>query len=494
MANIQVNQLSFAYPGSFDNVFKNVNFSIDSTWKLGFIARNGRGKTTFMRLLTGDYSYHGNIRTSVSFEYFPYVLNHPDYYVIDALTEQFPEIATWQIKRELSLMGFGDDIDYRVFNSLSYGEQTKIMLAVLFAKESAFLLIDEPTNHLDREGRDSVASYLASKSGFILVSHDRAFLDRCIDHVLVINKATIDTQKGNFSSWYQNKRYQDQFECNQNSKLKRQIDDLNQAAKRTAQWSDAVEETKIGYGPCDRGAVGKKAAKLMKRAKATEARVLRLASEKEKLLKNIEPHFALKIHSLDYHKERLVDAEHLQMRYDDTVVNQPTSFVINRADRVALVGVNGAGKTTLLKVLLEQHQSYDGVLRKGSQLTISYVPQGTDHLTGNLRDYCLHFVLDEGLFKSILHKMDFKTVQFDKPLENFSAGQKKKVMLARSLCQKAHLYIWDEPLNYIDVFSRIQLEEVLLNYQLTIIFIEHDQSFVDKVATKTIKLQSLLMG
>lgn len=123
--------------------------------------------------------------------------------------------------KELSLIEVNEDALYRPFNSLSNGEQTKVLLAVLFLKENSFLLIDEPTNHLDLRTREIVSNYLKGKKGFILVSHDRVFLDNCIDHILSINRTNIEIQKGNFSSWWANKQLQDNYELAQNERLKR---------------------------------------------------------------------------------------------------------------------------------------------------------------------------------------------------------------------------------------------------------------------------------
>jgi lincosamide and streptogramin A transport system ATP-binding/permease protein len=121
-------------------------------------------------------------------------------------------------------------------------------------------------------------------------------------------------------------------------------------------------------------------------------------------------------------------------------------------------------------------------------LKISYVSQNTANLSGTLTDYILCNYLDESLFKAILRKLDFSREQFEKRLEDFSEGQKKKVLIAKSLCEQAHLYIWDEPLNYIDVLSRMQIETLLLEYQPTILFVEHDSAFCSNIATKTIQL------
>ncbi|MNR03233.1 putative ABC transporter ATP-binding protein YheS [compost metagenome] len=124
----------------------------------------------------------------------------------------------------------------------------------------------------------------------------------------------------------------------------------------------------------------------------------------------------------------------------------------------------------------------------GSQLQISYVSQDTSHLQGNLTDYARNHGIDESLFKAILRKLDFSRVQFEKDISSYSGGQKKKVLIAKSLSEKAHLHIWDEPLNFIDVISRMQIEELLLEYAPTMLFVEHDKEFCNRVATKIVEL------
>ena len=124
----------------------------------------------------------------------------------------------------------------------------------------------------------------------------------------------------------------------------------------------------------------------------------------------------------------------------------------------------------------------------GNGLKFSYVSQNTDTLQGNLSVFAKNNGIDESLLKAILRKLDFSREQFDKDISDFSGGQKKKVLIAKSLCEKAHLYIWDEPLNFIDIFSRIQIENVILEYKPTLIFVEHDISFREKIATKVVNM------
>ena len=173
MAQICVSNLTFCYEGSFDNIFEDVSFVIDTDWKLGFIGRNGKGKTTFLNILSGKYHYQGNISTSTVFDYFPYQITQQqkEQCASEFLAELKPGCEEWRVIYELDKLQTSAEILYRPFGTLSFGEQTKVMLAVLFAEDNDFLLIDEPTNHLDHEARQIVKKYLADKKGFILVSH-----------------------------------------------------------------------------------------------------------------------------------------------------------------------------------------------------------------------------------------------------------------------------------------------------------------------------------
>lgn len=492
MSLISINHLTFRYDTSYDNIFDDVSFQIDTDWKLGLTGRNGRGKTTFLKLLMGEYEYGGAIRASVAFDYFPYEAADKAWDTLAVIEGIVPGLEFWKLQRELSLLEVEEETLYRPFGTLSNGEQTKVLLAALFLKESNFLLIDEPTNHLDMEAREKVGRYLNSKKGFILVSHDRAFLDQCIDHILSINKSNIEIQKGSFSAWQQNKDRQDRFELAENEKLKKEIKSMAAAARRTSDWSDKVEKTKngtrlSGLKP-DKGYIGHQAAKMMKRSKALEARQENAMEEKSGLLKNIETADSLSIKPKIYHSEKFAEAENLSILYDGRMVVKGVNFAIHAGDRVALTGKNGSGKSSILKLLMGEDIDFKGSFRMGSGLITSYVPQDTSFLQGNLKDFARRESIDDSLFRAILRKLDFSRVQFDKDMTEYSEGQMKKVLIAKSLCQSAHLYIWDEPLNFIDVISRIQIEELLLNHKPTMIFVEHDRAFSASVATKQIFL------
>lgn len=518
MSRINVSNLTFCYEGSYDNIFEKVSFAIDTDWKLGFIGRNGKGKSTFLQLLLGKYPYEGSISASVAFDYFPYTITaqQEKQMVLDVIEAHQPDYELWRICRELDLLKGDAEMLYRPWETLSHGERTKVMLAMLFSREHYFLLIDEPTNHLDGASRELVRDYLNSKKGFILVSHDRWLLDACVDHVLVLNRSNIQVEKGNFSSWWENKTRQDHFEQAENEKLKREIGKLQEASRRTAAWVEKVERSKIGFDPVKehdrfldtRAYIGEKSRRMEQRKKNLMRRQEEAISEKEKLLKNVETPVELKIMPLTSPKQVLVRAREVSLFYDDVERVRDFNMELRVGECVVLAGKNGCGKSSIIKAILDmpqvtvlngnvgsrcENRRITGTLDVASNLVISYINQDTSYLRGSLDDYIEQVTgsydpASISLFRSILRQLDFERVQFEKPMEEYSEGQKKKVLLAGSLMSPAHLYIWDEPLNYIDVFSRMQIESLLKRYRPTLLLVEHDKTFAEAVATQTIRL------
>ena len=486
--------MTFCYDGASENVFENASFSFDTNWKIGLIGRNGRGKTTLLNLLLGNMEYSGNISRNVHFDYFPYEVRDKKKTAIDILPEIYPEYDLWEVMKKLHDLELDEECLYQPFETLSNGQQTKLLLAVLFTKENKFLLIDEPTNHLDFQSRECVKRFLNKEKGFIVVSHDRDFIDACVDHIISINKNNIEIQKGNFSSWWENRKNQDNFEINQNQKLKKDIARLEESVAQTQRWSDKVEKTKngtriAGLRP-DKGAIGHKAAKMAQRSKAIEFRQNKAIEAKSKLLKNIEKQDDLFLNSEHLKDNVLIEVKNLSIFYGEKKIFEGLNFSVENGDRVAICGQNGSGKTSLLKFILGEDIKYSGSIYKSGRLKISYISQKYDWLCGTLVDFAKENNIDQTRFLTMLIKLGFSRNLFDANLQDFSEGQKKKVLIAKSLCEEANLYVWDEPLNYIDVISRIQIEELLKDANITLIFVEHDNAFVRNIATKRVQINN----
>lgn len=488
MALIDIRNLTFEYPGGLEPVFRDLNLQLDTDWKLGFIGRNGYGKTTFLKLLMDEYSYEGTITKPIPMAYFPFTVEDSNIMTLHLLETLEPNFELWKLQREMNLLDIEEGTLYRLFSTLSGGEQTKILLALLFAEEERFLLIDEPTNHLDTNGREVVAKYLENKKGFIIISHDREFINNIVDHVLIIEKSKIEIQRGTYNTWEHNKNLEDQYELEENQKLRRQIRRLKESSREKAIWSDKVEATKIGFGPADRGYIGHMAAKMMKRSKSIEKRSEKAIEDKEKLLKNIETIDKLQMNVSEHHAKQYVSVEGFTVVYEGKDIFKPIQFIIEKGDCIVLNGDNGSGKSSIIKAILGRNMPWKGSLEIAKGIDISYVPQKFNTVSGNINEFINEEQIDKTKFLTILRKLGFSRIQFEIPIESFSMGQKKKILLAKSICEEAHLFIWDEPLNYIDVISRIQIENMILEYSPTMIVVEHDRRFIDKIATDIIEL------
>ncbi|HNW86865.1 MAG TPA: ATP-binding cassette domain-containing protein [Candidatus Limiplasma sp.] len=495
MALIQLTKLSFTYEGSYDPVFTDLTCQLDTGWRLGLIGRNGRGKTTLLRLLAGELIPQGTVQMPLTPALFPFPVLDQDLTALGVLCACAPNAPEWRLRLETNGLNLPEAVLLQPYRTLSRGEQTKLMLAALFARDDTYPLIDEPTNHLDLRGRDQVADYLAKKDGFLLVSHDRAFLNRCIDHTLSINRSTVAVQRGNFDTWETELERKNSGEQARNEQIRKDITRMTESARRQAEWSRKTEQGKYhvqssDVAVADRGYIGARSAAMMKRSLHTQARIEQNIEEKKALLRDFEPVGELKLTPLAHPKRRLLELRDVNVRYGERTVCRGITFALEQGERVALTGRNGAGKSSLLKAVCGLSDALYGYVSLAPGLVVSYVPQSSEGLCGSLRDWIAERGVDETLFKAILRNMDFGRQQFDKAVEQYSEGQKKKLLLARSLCERAHLYVWDEPLNYIDVFSRMQLEALILSAKPTLLIVEHDRAFLERVCTRTVDLDA----
>lgn len=492
MGTIKIHELSFKYDGMLTNLFEQLNLNIDDSWRLGLIGRNGRGKTTFLKILMDQLAYHGQISTNVKFTYFPQTITKPEHLTQTVLLDiaGLDDSQLWQIQIEMDKLGLGDEVLGRPFQTLSPGEQTKALLAVMFSQPGTFKLIDEPTNHLDANARVVVADYLKSKSGFIVVSHDRYFIDQIIDHVLSIDRAKIQLFTGNYETWQREFDRKNAAEQAEKHQLKNEIRRLNTATNRIKQWAGNAEVEKSqnhyrgqGHVMMDKGFLGHKAAKVMKRSKNALNRTESAITKKKSLLKNLDEMPALTLNYQKPYQQYLLRVMDLQVSRNGMVLNQPLSFDLKPGQRQVLLGSNGFGKTTVVKALLgEKALIVNGTISWAATLKISYLTQNFETLRGPIDSYAKRYGIALSDLLNMLRKLGFERTVFAEDLSQLSMGQKRKVSLARSLCEPANLYIWDEPLNYLDVITRRQIEKLILDKQPPMLVIDHDRDFIKAIA------------
>lgn len=487
MSNISIKNLTFAYPGQAV-LFDNANFELDTSWRLGLLGRNGRGKTTLFKLLQNKLSYTGTINVSVPLAYFPQPLGDQTQLALYCLQET-GNFLEWELKRELKLFGISEDLLCQPFNTLSGGEQTKLMLCALFCQSDHFFLLDEPTNHLDLAGRQELVAYLKQKKqGFIVTSHDRTFLNQTIDHTLVIERNQLRLENGDLASYEMQKKRRDSHDIQQNEKTRHELKRLKQAALTKENWASQAERQKQNNSHADKGFIGRRAAKVMKRATSLKSRAEEQIKQKESQLKNLEVSEPLSLNYQPTHKQVLVEAKDFTLAYDQQLFS-PLNFEVKAGEIVVLKGNNGSGKSSLFQALLGSSKATtSGELSLNTQ-NISVVRQDFSANRGTLKEFAQKRDLDYTLLLTLLKKLGFERHTFDVLLENMSLGQQKKVELAASLATPAELYLWDEPLNYLDAYNQDQLLALLQETKPALLVIEHDQNFIDQIADTVVELK-----
>lgn len=457
MGSIKISNVSFRYEDSSNHIFNNLNLDLDSSWKLGLVGRNGRGKTTFLNLLQGKLVGRGEIQTKLNFSYYPIRIKDPANITLYELQDQIM-FEQWKLERELNLMHVDSNLIWQSFNTLSGGEQTKILLALSFIDENSFPLIDEPTNHLDEESRQEICKYLTKHhKGYIVVSHDRNFLNQVTDHVLAIENTEIHLYQGNYATYEQIKEARDEFNREKNEKLAGEIKNLHNQKEQFYHWAQKIEARKnLGQktqyilnrrARVNKAAIGHAAAKMMKKSITRRNRMDKKIEEKEGLMVNIE------------------DIPKLTMNFQSNYHSAFLKFLLNK------VSANSNGRCELT-----------------NGLRISYLPQDLTIYQGSLKNFALHQKLSYEDLLNILKKMGFPRTNFNVPIEEMSMGQQKRIALAKSLLEPADLYLWDEPANYLDVFNQDQLINLLQEVKPAMLLIDHDQYFIERVADKRIKL------
>ncbi|TAH64198.1 MAG: ABC-F family ATP-binding cassette domain-containing protein [Anaerolineaceae bacterium] len=518
MAQIIIESMSFYYKEFFESIFENVNLNLDSNWKLGLIGRNGRGKTTLLRLLHGELlPDRGKIIKSINTEFFPYPMDLNYSITMDVIKENIGGLRTLEenledlnclqryidldgfqmesrILKEMNLMNLPESLLDREYETLSGGEKTKVNLIILFLKINVFVLLDEPTNHLDMEGKRIVAEYLKGKRGFIVVSHDRLFLDTVCEHILSINKKSIEIEKGNFSTWLKNKELTEQYELRTKERLQKEIVSLEQRARTNRAWANTANKQKSEFAGHFR-TNGSQA--YMRQAKMSEKRIRDNIDEKKLLLRNFEKEKKLQLNqSDDISSSWLLIADHIKFGYTHNIIIEDFSLTIKQGDIIWLRGDNGKGKSTLLRLMSkrrnldEEQEDINGAIMSGNiyhtqGLDIAFSYQEPHLIGGYARDY---FDDSHAYWHELCLSFDLPKDFLSRPIETYSMGEIKKLEMARALSLQNHILFLDEPLNYMDIYFRKQLEAAIVLYKPTMVFVEHDEWFGEAVANRIIEL------
>ncbi|EWG08851.1 ABC-F family ATP-binding cassette domain-containing protein [Cytobacillus firmus] len=516
MILLQVNQLAKNFGA--DPILTNIKLEVQTRDRIALVGRNGAGKSTLLKIIAGHMTYDaGEIikPKEVTIGYLaqntgleselsiweemltvfrhlqnqekqlrsleeqmadPDVLNNSDAYErilkdYDKLQVDFKESGGYQYEADIRSILHGlnfSSLGYDTkISSLSGGQRTRLALGKLLLTKPDILILDEPTNHLDIETLSWLEQYLQSYSGAILiVSHDRYFLDKVVSQVYEISRHQIRKYPGNYSSYLDQKAANFEKEMKQFEKQQEEISKLQDFIQRNLARASTT-----------------------KRAQSRRKQLARMDVMDRPLGDEKSASFGFDIERQSGNE--VLNIHSLAIGYKEKV-SENISLRLARGDSIALVGPNGIGKSTLLKTIIKKIPSFSGEIQYGSNVTIGYYDQEQAELTSNKR--VLNELWDEYPLKpekeirTILGNFLFSGDDVLKTVSTLSGGEKARLALAKLMMQKANFLILDEPTNHLDLDSKEILENALIDYPGTILFVSHDRYFINRITTKVVEL------
>lgn len=504
-----------------NKVFDDIAFEVKSEDRVGLIGKNGTGKTTIFKIISGIEDKNGGdifIRKRATIGYLAQIPSYPDNYkVSDVLNLAFEELR--EIKEEMvsleKKMNFsqgenldkavkkygelqhifeykgGYEIDAKVskvctglkisdeftkrkFNTLSGGERTTVMLGKILLENPDILLLDEPTNHLDVESIEWLEDYLKQYEGAVLlISHDRYFLDNVVTKIIEIESGKTFTYLGNYTLYVNEKKKMIEIKLQQYENQQNKIKSMEEAIKRFRDWGARGDNEKMFI-----------------KARNMEKRIDKMDKIEKPILEQSKMN--LEFSSNSRSGKRAITVEGLTKSFDDNIILNNIDFSVYYRERVALIGKNGTGKSTLVKILLGQYQYDYGKVEIGSRVNIGYLEQ---NIFFEDEEKCIlnlireTVVVSEENARRILASFDFYGDDVFKKVKNLSGGEKVRLKLCLLMNKDINFLLLDEPTNHLDINSREALEDALLSFEGTILFISHDRYFINKLAEKVIVIE-----
>lgn len=481
---LEARDLAFSYPGSAERVFSGAALRLYAGDKTALMGDNGSGKTTLLRLLagelepdSGDIARPAGVLLLRQEDAASGQLNALDWLAGD--WDQGPELAA-----QAAALGFNPgDLD-RPVESFSGGERKLLAITAGFLRRPPLYLLDEPTNYLDGAAMARLAAAVKNYRGAcLIVSHDRAFLDACVDKVLELERGRLRAYAGNYSSYAAQKSAAFALAEKKKEKLEREIENLRRMERNYMNWGAAKEGEK--KGAFDKGFIGARAARLQKRSARAAGRVRRKIEELEKAKPFVEK---VRHARLPAGADAYLQASDLARSAGGRRLFGGLSFHLKAGDRLCVLGGNGAGKTTLLRVLAGELQPDAGRVSRSRSARVFYMPQFWRPEPGIKRgaDYFPGEHLQAGC--TMLDHLGARGELLRAPLEELSEGQRRKVWLARFLVYGADIALLDEPTTHQDLRSIRVLEEALSTYRGILLFITHDAEFRARLAPDTLPL------
>ena len=525
MSYIKVNNINFCYETQSENILEDVSFEIINSSQVGLIGKNGCGKTTILKLLKKEIlPISGNVyfKKDLVFGFLPQEINlsenisvsdflwkvNPTLFELKQKMENLWNFSEQEVvkiysdfeknrgykfenrfKKTLSQFELDAEMLNRSLSSLSGGEKTKIAFCRIMLNSPDILLLDEPTNHLDIKTLNWLESYLQKISiPFLIISHDRRFLDNCVNEIWELENKTIQTFSGNYSFYKYEKenefnRKMHQFEVQQ-KKIKQLRNTLTQ--RRSWALNHQAQTGKEGFAPVYETIINP-ARSAMKRAKNIETRIRKEIEKEESNKPFIAKKRKIQIHDSDLKSRFILKVEKLGKSFGSKNIFQDLSFAVQNHSRLSINGVNGSGKTTLIKILVGEIKDFSGLFSWNPQTKIGYYSQEFETLDEkkSIIEEVVHGNNEiQSEARTILGCLNIRNDKVHQKIKSLSIGERSKTALAKILVSDANVLLLDEPTNHLEISAREALEDALIKFNGAIIFVSHDRYLQEKLATE----------
>lgn len=473
-----INNLSKSYGDK--ELFKNVNMTIYKGEKIGIVGVNGSGKSTFIKMLTGQISPdEGVIKSVGTIAYVSQIAERTN--INEYMTAEFV-----QFLKNNSDLSLSNELN-RDFSTLSGGEKMKYMISYALSQNADTLLLDEPTNNLDQESIEWLIKKLQEYKGtIIVVSHDRYFLDQIVNKILDFDNGCITEYGGGYTDYEVQRRAKKDYEQRlynekvaENKKIQGQIEKLSSRVTQLVKSSKrdgSSDRHEKGY----RESVQKKAKKVGRQVRAKRNRLEKLQQDLDvRPFEEKEIFYRLKGEEL--HNKLLVKFTNVSKSFDKDLFTN-VNLAIEKGEKIGIVGVNGSGKSTFIKMLLGE-ESYNGDIWRSQNLKIAYLPQDAFDLQSSqtIMEFADNFSEFKTHFLTNMCNMGFDRESFCNKISSLSAGEKMKLKLNELIVGDFNLLIMDEPTNNLDIKNKIFLENVLKGYKGNLLIVSHDKTLIENV-------------
>jgi len=513
MIEIGISNLTKSY--GVDKIFENVTFDIKTKDKIGLVGRNGTGKTTLMKILTGYENFQCgqiNKRKGLVLGYLEQIPNYEDANTVsDVLNKAFQIIhdikkdmeslektfdslkgeelesavkkyshlhdsyeieggydTKEKLNKILSGLNINEEMQKREFNTLSGGEKTRVILGKILLENPDLLLLDEPSNHLDIKSVEWLEEYLGSYEGtIVIVSHDRYFLDKVANKIIELESDGVQIYNGGYSKYVAEKELRFLQAMKEYESQQKKIKKMEDQIQRYRIWGEMRDSDKM-----------------YKRAKELEKRLEKIDKINKPIVDKKKANF--EINGIERTGKEVVKLDNISKSYGVKRLFSHVDFTLFYSESMCILGENGTGKSTILKIIIDEVKSDSGEVKIGSNVRLGYLPQEVsfDREDISMVDYfSYNYNISLGEARKELANILFTGDDVYKHISTLSGGEKSRLKLGMLIYEKVNTLILDEPTNHLDIDSREILEENLLNYEGTILFVSHDRYFVDKIAT-----------